>query len=733
MKYLLLIIILFNFDSFTFSQNNDKIVNNISYTLYDAAPIDNVLSILGKNRSDLGYNPKSYWMTYPHHNQLLYTLPVFNDLFSEPDKIYTYVRQAASRVERWLIPDTIINNPQAIYKISHSLGIDRIYSGFRSYGANLDDRWFPKEKRGWETNSDTSILKSPVEYALEKTEKISIKYNLLNSSEAKQSWKEAKAEWRTFAKKLNSFEQRFYSYILLNLALANEQALRAYQFSDKNVLDRYFNFPKNSIDRFESEEYLRIRERILSEAGGFDMASLWYTALKTSELSGNIINLLTNNKDSIRPSEKTLKLYTPFGLFIMGSKNNDTYKQKENVLFLLEWGGNDVYNNAAVTNNKQMVSLYIDFKGNDIFKSGKDEKICSSSFGVSLLCDVNGDDIYDTEQESLGWSDMGFSALFDLNGDDSYYCRLRGIGASYNGIGMLADASGNDKYSLSSEGEGYGAFGGVGVLADAAGNDSYYSEPYASKSGLPGDYHSGGDIIANCSMGAGWGRRADMTDGHCYGGGIGFLIDLTGDDSYYAGNWNMGVGYWLGMGFLYDGRGNDTYSSCYFTQASGAHYAVGTMIDDGGNDKYVLWGDPKTVAGYGWAGAGLAFGWDYVIALLYNSGGNDFYEAKKIAIGSSEIRSNAFFIEIGGNDTYKLPENEIGMGSSDVREEYILPFNSHAKSFGMFIDTGGEDNYFNYDYNNNIETQSTIWKNNSEWRNPKDVKYECYGIGVDIP
>lgn len=706
----------------------EKIVNNPGLTLYDVCPLKEVLNKLGQTEKDIGYNPKAYWMSYPLPSQMPYSLPVFSDLFSEPDKIFPYVRQAASEVERFLDKDSIWNNPQAIYKLSFYLGIDRIYFGFRSYGSNFDDRWFPRERKEWEDKRD-SIKENndPLEIALDKTEEISLKWKIFSKDDMNyETWIKEKEKWIEFKKTLNPTEQKFYAFILLNLALSYEQAMTAYQFADTANIKNYLNAKDK-----DSDESLRMREKILSNCGGIDKASLWYAALKTSELSGYILNLIKENTGIISSVKKSWKLYTPIGWFKIGSKENNVYESKENTLFILDWGGDDKYTNAACSNPNQLISLCMDLEGNDTYIAGKDDRICSSLLGVSLLIDCKGSDTYKVETEGLGWSDMGFSSLFDLEGNDTYWCRTRGIGASYTGAGLLFDASGDDHYWLAAEGEGYGAYGGVGVLADSKGNDDYYAEPYADKSGLPGDYHSGGLIIGNQAMGAGWGRRADMDDGHCYGGGVGFLIDLQGDDSYYAGNWSMGVGYWLGMGFLYDGRGNDIYKSCYFTQASGAHYAIGAMIDEGGDDTYILWGDEKTVGAYGWAGAGLSFGWDYTVSLLYNYGGNDYYEAKKIAIGSSEIRSNSFLIDIGGDDTYKFPEGDVGMGATDVQPNYDMPFYSYAKSFGIFMDIGGNDNYINWNYRDSLETPSAIWKNNSEWRKPNDTKFNCYGIGVD--
>jgi hypothetical protein len=175
-----------------------------------------------------------------------------------------------------------------------------------------------------------------------------------------------------------------------------------------------------------------------------------------------------------------------------------------------------------------------------------------------------------------------------------------------------------------------------------------------------------------------------------WAGGLGALLDLEGDDRYRAGNFSQGLGYWFGTGLLFDGAGNDEYVSVYFTQASGAHFAIGALIDEGGDDVHRLEHN---------AGAAYAFGWDVVVALLLDRGaGNDRYEAKIISTGLAEVRSQAFFLDEGGDDTYVLDEGAKGLGDRDERKEYAAPGPTHLYSFelpqiGLFLDLGGRDRY----------------------------------------
>jgi len=158
----------------------------------------------------------------------------------------------------------------------------------------------------------------------------------------------------------------------------------------------------------------------------------------------------------------------------------------------------------------------------------------------------------------------------------------------------------------------------------------------------------------------------------------------------HRSGFSQGLGYWYGTGLLWDGQGNDLYESVYFTQGSGAHFAIGALIDESGDDRHVLLEN---------AGAALGFGWDVVNAFLIDRGsGNDSYEAKIISFGLAEVRSNAFFLDEGGDDTYILDAGTQGFGDVDERPEYTAPKTTSTFTFeltqvGIFLDLGGKDTY----------------------------------------
>lgn len=194
----------------------------------------------------------------------------------------------------------------------------------------------------------------------------------------------------------------------------------------------------------------------------------------------------------------------------------------------------------------------------------------------------------------------------------------------------------------------------------------------------------------------------------------------------------MGTGYWFGTGVVFEGGGNDTYKSCYFTQASGAHFCIGALIDEAGDDRYLT---------FETSGAAIAFGWDYTDALLVDKSGNDYFELKGNGLGLAQIRSNAFFINLGGNDTYRHGAGAEGIGASSFMDFYKDPpafsrYNIYSNSFGTFLDIGGEDQYLDWNVGEDKAVPSSRYQNNSTWFSPpKDSPnygYRSFGVGMDV-
>jgi HEAT repeats len=255
---------------------------------------------------------------------------------------------------------------------------------------------------------------------------------------------------------------------------------------------------------------------------------------------------------------------------------------------------------------------------------------------------------------------LGKGALvIDLGGNDNY------SGAVNPGkFSIIIERGGADVYNSrkSRFAQGFGCLSS-GILVDLSGNDTYLAGDMAQGCGLFGvgvlaDY-AGDDYYRMGLLGQGFGNF-----------GIGLLIDNIGNDRYIIGGLGQGAGSTLGIGLLCDKRGDDKYMA-------GENYNNGLVLDT------KRWGHVQ--------GAGLSirshkWGIDHSIyggiGFLSEGGGNDFYySSKENCMGSSYFMSFGAFVDHDGNDQY-IPENGIGMGSA-----------IHL-SAAAFIDKSGNDRYY---------------------------------------
>jgi hypothetical protein len=251
--------------------------------------------------------------------------------------------------------------------------------------------------------------------------------------------------------------------------------------------------------------------------------------------------------------------------------------------------------------------------------------------------------------------DGDYAVIIDLGGDDHYRGRCAsGIGIISKPFGVVIDLSGDDTYTSDRVCNlGSGIFG-CGVLFDAEGNDVYRASHNSLAAGLFG---------------------------------TGVLIDRQGRDLYDGGYCTQGAAL-VGSGILYDGGGDDVFRSFDWTQGFGSVFGYGVLISKGGDDIYAAGGrythaplrpnDYRSFAqGFGMgfrpdAGGGVGF--------LYDTGGNDFYNAEVYAQATSYWYSIGMLLDRAGNDYYNACQYSQGAGI-------------HL-SIGILMDEGGNDHYF---------------------------------------
>ncbi len=637
------------------------------------------LSRMNVGVADLGYRPKATWGRYPHPRTIPYLLPFFEDLLAHPLDTYEFTRTMGNAVEDLLTPEKLREEPRALYRLAVLLGTDRLLGGFRGYGANLDPR--PAEH-------------DPLLHAL---------VRLLDRSHTRfrrdvtfgQPADGSGDPLEKLRKDLAKIPPALHlplAKLVLNLIDAREWIDLGLRRVPPELRRRVFEaLPDLAESTGDATRYFPALD---DAARLLDAPSLYYGCLKALQAVQDARRELAAAFAALEHRPRfDLVLSTSWGAVHLDASSADT-PVVEDPLLVVGFPGADVLDpspGATDVRRPLSVALFLDAHA----APGGDRRVASGILGCGLVYSAGRrDDAWSSADWGLGTGLFGMGVLVDEGGDDRYRMAEAGMGTGYLGAGLLLDAAGNDRYHLEKgDGQGLGFPGGVGILADRSGNDSYYAEPDAAKAGRA-DYHSRKKVAVSNAQGAGSGRRGDGADGHCRAGGLGALLDVDGDDAYRAGNFSQGLGYWYGTGLLWDGGGNDEYRSVYFTQGSGAHFAVGALIDEGGDDRHVLEEN---------AGAAFAFGWDVVAALLIDRGaGNDVYEAKVISTGLAEVRSNALFLDEGGDDTYILGAGQRGLGDVDDRPGYTAigrtatyPF--HLTQVAIFLDLGGKDRYLRRD------------------------------------
>ena len=415
---------------------------------------------------------------------------------------------------------------------------------------------------------------------------------------------------------------------------------------------------------------------------------------------------------------------TPLGAIIVGDAGPTAWTSARvsgNLVLLVDLGGDDTYEIpvGATASPENRVSVGIDLGGADRYgyalrtpadtadlpaflpsdqagryhpRAGEMAGPMSKSnvgrqgsgrLGVGLLYDLgSGADQYRSLRMSQGFGSFGVGGLYDDGGDDTYAVEAAGQGSGIHGFGVLLDAGGNDQYLHWAFSCGFGYVRGVGVAYDSTGDDRYTADQhdvlYWSPQ-LPG--------ISNSSMsqGTGFGRRADGTDNVNMSGGIGVLRDRVGRDSYTAGVFAEGTGYWGGMGLLLDGAGDDTYDGEWYTQGADAHFAYAALLDGGGHDVHA-----NPTRRNMTLGAGHDFSLGVFIALGPE---NDEYHAPNLGLGAGNANGVGLFFEHGGDDLYDCV-SDLSLGNASyeqlpdpVRDAPVRP------TVGLFVDSLGTDSY----------------------------------------
>lgn len=389
-------------------------------------------------------------------------------------------------------------------------------------------------------------------------------------------------------------------------------------------------------------------------------------------------------------------------LWVVGGDEANHYNM-DLVAAVFDTGGEDTY--AFPARPTGAYQLIIDASGDDLYESSADlAGPAAAVFSVAVLIDRSGQDRYiSNHQGAIAAGLFGVAILIDEGGDDRYVNDTTGGGWSQGiglyGAGILIDRAGDDRYEGQVLAQGVGGPGGLGLVIDSTGNDSYAANGphFPSHYGTPG-------VFTGLSQGFALGFRGYAA------GGLGAVYDFAGDDTYTVGEYGQGTGYFQGLGILHDFAGNDRYLGSRYAQGSAAHQAAGILVDDAGNDAYVCTGP---------AAQGAA--WDMSVGMLVDRGGDDSYSAGGLAQGAAAQLAVGVRIDLDGQDAYACSGACLGR-SGDNAYHYD---STRLLNFSASIDRGGKLDAYPAPFTNDVLIRTATPAPD------QPASFECCGLFLD--
>jgi hypothetical protein len=393
----------------------------------------------------------------------------------------------------------------------------------------------------------------------------------------------------------------------------------------------------------------------------------------------------------------------PLGRILLSLQPTDDTYESQKYFLLVDAGGNDTYHDDIAVNQDitQPVSVLLDMAGDDHYQPSFNWQISrlgvgtatlvrqgTGQFGVAVLDDAAGADVYISPSSSQGYGLFGVGVLLDHAGADSYKAYAYSQGAAEFGYGLLMDVgAGADQYETWTLSQGFAGTRGIGWLVDDGGNDRYLAieDPIVENWANEGTNFSG-------SQGFGFGSRI-LPQGPYLSGGLGALFDLAGDDQFQCAVMCQGFGYFFGTGLFYDKAGADRHVVTHkYGIGAATHQSVGLFIDGQGADTYSYVGHGRTGGG-----EGVGLGYDQGVAFHIDRGNeSDRYEFLVDVghiMGYARHPALGVLINEGGSDEYHIAGMAavLGMGVSNAEsaDRAGALGMTRTPSVGIFLDLGG--------------------------------------------
>lgn len=370
-------------------------------------------------------------------------------------------------------------------------------------------------------------------------------------------------------------------------------------------------------------------------------------------------------------------LDTPMGRIVVDTTGRDNHHRIADALLVLDVGGNDRYEFLG-NSDQHRISVLLDRGGNDRYETsvaGADAS--SATLGYGILWDTEGNDAYRGTQQAQASALFGAALLVDGGGNNEFIASSHSQAHAVGALALLLSGMDNDRFTAQTHAQASAGPQAVAVLLDPAGNDHYVlnNTPLVRPSPqLP-------DRNTSMGQGAGRGIRAEA-DGRPVAGGIGILLDLSGNDRYEAQVFAQGAGYFQGLGLLVDGGGTDRFDAAWYAMGAAAHQAAGLLLKRGaGDDSYSASHSISLGAAH-----------DFSVGVFLDEGGNDRYEVGNLSLGAAHDNSTALFVDASGDDVYSVRNVDCrALGTTRISEAGSS--REELLNLGLFMDLGGRDSY----------------------------------------
>ncbi len=422
------------------------------------------LDSVGFTRADLGFQPKGYWNRFPQPDGIPYTMPFFKDLFAEPLHVVEYTQAMGNAIRQYMEPAFYDTTDMTLHRLTYTLGVDRMMTGFRNYSVNLAPR----------VDSLNPMLNAFEQIYLGQ----SIQLNYMTFGN-KTDWPYDRIQLVAKCDSIPKDLQLIVAELMLNIFDSykwRQIAVRNIKTSDAEAL---YKMKDLSSTLGDGQVYY---PEIDDVAKALDAHSLYYAGMKaaqaTETASKKLKKYLVGKNKGL---DKIIFDYdSPIGRIVISGTKDDKHNERDCAI-LIDLGGDDTYtgNVGGVPSYDIPIAVAIDCAGDDIYQNDDPNLLSQGAaiLGAGILIDMNGNDKYIAKTMAQGCGFFGLGILLDVAGKDDYKLETSGQGCGYFGIGMNLDISGNDTRYIYGDGQGYGGVGGVGIIADYEGDDKYSAEP----------------------------------------------------------------------------------------------------------------------------------------------------------------------------------------------------------------------------------------------------------------